>query len=133
MNARNIMTVAPVCVTTRTRLGEAISVMYENDIRHLPVLEGQRLAGILSDRDLRALWDPALDVQIRDGRVYDRRVSEFMSTDLLTVSEEDPIDDVIDLLVEHRIGAAPVIDADGTLVGIVSYIDILRAAQGRLA
>lgn len=131
MLARDIMTSAPVCVAARTRLGEAIQVMYENDVRHLPVLEGQRLIGILSDRDLRALWDPALDVQIRDGRVYDRRVSEFMSGEPLTVQEEDPIDGVIDVLVDHRIGAVPVVDADGMLVGIVSYIDILKAAQGR--
>jgi acetoin utilization protein AcuB len=131
MLARDIMTTAPVCVPIRTRLGEAISIMYENDIRHLPVLDGQRLAGILSDRDLRALWDPALDVQIRDGRVYDRRVSDFMSSDILTVSEDESLDAVIDLLVEHRIGAVPVIDADGVLIGIVSYIDVLKAAQGR--
>ena len=132
MRARDIMTASPICVTPRTRLGETIEIMHANEVRHIPVVEGQRLVGIISDRDLRALWDPALDVQVRDGRVYDRRVSDFMSADPLTVDSEDDVDEVIDLLVEHRVGAIPVVDAEGTLVGIVSYIDILRAARGQL-
>lgn len=131
MLARDIMTTSPICVTIRTRLGEAIEVMHENDVRHLPVLEGERLVGILSDRDLRALWDPALDVRVGDGRVYDRRVSDFMSSDLITIAEEDDIDTVIDTFVDHKIGAVPVVDADGTLAGIISYLDILQAARGR--
>lgn len=131
MLARDIMTTSPICVTIRTRLGEAIEVMHENDVRHLPVLDGERLVGILSDRDLRALWDPALDVRVGDGRVYDRRVSDFMSSDLITVAEEDDIDAIIDAFVDHKIGAVPVVDADGTLAGIISYLDILQAARGR--
>lgn len=131
MLARDIMTTSPICVTIRTRLGEAIEVMHENDIRHLPVLEGERLVGILSDRDLRALWDPALDVRVGDGRVYDRRVSDFMSSDLITIAEEDDIDTVIDTFLDHKVGAVPVVDADGTLAGIISYLDILQAARGR--
>lgn len=131
MLARDIMTTSPICVTIRTRLGEAIEVMHENDVRHLPVLDGERLVGILSDRDLRALWDPALDVRVGDGRVYDRRVSDFMSSDLITVAEEDEIDAIIDAFVDHKVGAVPVVDADGTLAGIISYLDILQAARGR--
>lgn len=131
MLARDIMTTSPICVTIRTRLGEAIEVMHENDIRHLPVLDGERLVGILSDRDLRALWDPALDVRVGDGRVYDRRVSDFMSSDLITIAEEDDIDTVIDTFLDHKVGAVPVVDADGTLAGIISYLDILQAARGR--
>jgi len=132
MLAREIMTTSPVCVTAKTRLREAIEVMYANDIRHVPVLDHERLIGILSDRDLRALWDPALDVELRDGRVYDRTVSDFMSADPLTVDAEADIDDVIEMLVEHRVGAVPVVSAEGTLVGIVSYVDVLKAALGRL-
>jgi len=126
------MTTSPVSVTPHTRLGETIEIMYANEIRHVPVVDGRRLVGIISDRDLRALWDPAREVLGRDGRVYDRRVADFMSTNPVTVMEEDEADEVIDLLLEHRIGAIPVVDADGILVGIVSYIDVLKAARGRL-
>ncbi|MCC6623798.1 MAG: CBS domain-containing protein [Deltaproteobacteria bacterium] len=126
------MTTSPVCVTARTRLKDAIEVMYANDVRHVPVLDHQRLVGILSDRDLRALWDPALDVEVRDGRVYERVVSDFMSANPITVEAESDIDDVIELLVEHRVGAVPVVNAEGVLVGIVSYVDVLKAALGKL-
>ena len=112
---------------------EVASNMADVRVRRLPVVNrDKRLVGIISDRDLRALWDPALDVQVRDGRVYDRRVSDFMSADPLTVDSEDDIDEVIDLLIEHRVGAIPVVNAEGLLVGIVSYIDVLRAARGQL-
>lgn len=132
MLARDIMTNSPVCVTPKTRLKDAIEVMYANDVRHLIVLEHERLVGILSDRDLRALWDPALDVEVRDGRVYDRKVADFMSSGPLTVEAETDIDEVIELLLEHRVGAVPVVSSEGTLVGIVSYVDVLKAAHGRL-
>lgn len=127
MRARDLMTTSPVCVTPRTRLGETIEIMYANDVRHIPVVDDTRLVGIVSDRDLRALWEPVVNAQIGDGRAFDRRVADYMSTDPVTVMEEDDATEVIELLVEHRIGAIPVIDADGVLVGIVSYIDVLKA------
>jgi len=132
MLARDIMTNSPVCVTSRTRLKDAIEVMYANDVRHVPVLDHQRLVGILSDRDLRALWDPALDVEVRDGRVYDRMVADFMSANPITVEAETDLDEVIEALLEHRVGAVPVVNAEGVLVGIVSYVDVLKAAHGKL-
>ena len=132
MLARDIMTKSPVCVTPRTRLKDAIEVMYANDIRHVPVLENERLIGILSERDLRAVIDVAFDPDVNDGRLYERRVADFMSSDPITVEEESDVDEVIEALLEHRVGAVPVIDAEGGLSGIVSYVDVLRAAIGRL-
>ena len=130
MRARDIMTPHPLTLQPFTRIGEAITLMHDNDVRHVPVVRGAQHVGILSDRDLRALWHPGQDLR-GDGRVYDRAVEDFMSTDPITVIAETDIDDVIDLLIEHRIGALPVIDADGDLIGIVSAIDVLQAAQGR--
>lgn len=132
MRARDLMTTSPVCATSRMRLGETIEMMYSMDVRHLPVVDDARLVGIISDRDLRALWDPTKSVVAGDGRVYDRRVVDYMTTDPVTVSEEDEVEDVIDLLLEHRVGAIPVVDAEGMLVGIVSYMDVLRAARDKL-
>ena len=132
MIAHDLMTRSPVCVTTRTRLKDAIETMFAIDVRHIPVLEDERLVGMLSERDLRPLWDLALDSAVTDGRVYDRRVTDLMSSNPLTVDSEADADEVIELLLEHRIGAVPVVDADGMLVGIVSYVDVLKAAIGRL-
>ena len=74
----------------------------------------------------------AYRAEVRDGRVYDRKVADFMSSGPLTVEAETDIDEVIELLLEHRVGAVPVVSSEGTLVGIVSYVDVLKAAHGRL-
>lgn len=132
MLANQIMTRSPVCVTTRTRLKDAIDVMYANDVRHIPVLDHERLVGILSERDLRSLWESALDPNVSDGRLYERTVSDVMTASPLTAEADADVDEVIETLIEHRIGALPVVDAEGVLVGIISYVDVLRAAIGKL-
>jgi acetoin utilization protein AcuB len=131
MRAVDIMTPNPVTVSAHMRIGQAISLMQESDIRHAPVVRDGALVGMLSDRDLRALWVPGSDLG-HDGRVYDRRVEDFMSTDPYTVGPETELDEVIDHFIDTRFGAFPVVDADGALVGILSVIDVLKAASGRL-
>lgn len=131
MRAIDVMTPNPLTLTARMRIGQAISLMQEQDIRHAPVVRDGELIGMLSDRDLRALWVPGSDLGV-DGRVYDRYVEDFMSNDPYTVSPETELDEVIDHFVDTRFGAFPVVDADGALVGIISVIDVLRAASGRL-
>lgn len=131
MRAIDIMTPNPVTLTARMRIGEAIALMQEHDIRHAPVLRDGALVGMLSDRDLRAIWSPGGDLA-GDGRIYDRRVEDFMSTDPYTVSPETELDEVIDHFLDTRFGAFPVVDEDGALAGILSVIDVLRAASGRL-
>jgi acetoin utilization protein AcuB len=56
-----------------------------------------------------------------------------MSTDVLSVDPETDVGEVVDLMIEHRVGAVPVVDADSEeLVGIVSYMDVLRASRDLL-
>lgn len=71
-----------------------------------------------------------LEEQEGADAVLDLPVSRVMNTDLKTVSSEDDLDDAIELMVEHRIGAVPVIDPSiNGLVGIVSTIDALRVLR----
>src|SRR5690606_37685093 len=73
---------------------------------------------------------PVLEDQEGADAVLDLPVSRVMNTDLKTVSSEDDLDDAIELMVEHRIGAVPVIDpSTNGLVGIVSTIDALRVLR----
>jgi len=131
MRAIDIMTPNPVTLDARQRIGHAIEIMQEHDIRHAPVLRDGALIGMLSDRDLRALWRPGSDLG-GGGRTYDRVVEDFMSTDPYAIDAEAELDDVIDHFLDTRFGAFPVKDADGALVGILSVIDVLKAASGRL-
>jgi len=131
MLARDLMTRNPVTLDSRATVGDAWDLMRENEIRHVPVVEGGILVGMLSDRDLG---------QFDIGRILDfdgaaaaraelaRPVIDRMSADVIFVHAETEVSDVIDLLLEAKIGAVPVVRPDSReIVGIVSYVDILRA------
>lgn len=117
--AGEIMTSEVTAIRETTPLRRAVKALAELDVRHLPVINGaHEVVGILSDRDLTPIED--------DKERLREPVSKLMSSDVLTVGLETDVDDVIDLLTEHRIGAVPVVNADGRLAGLVSYVDVLR-------
>jgi acetoin utilization protein AcuB len=133
MEARDAMTPNPVTVTPRATLGEVWDLMREADIRHVPVVDAGTLVGMLSDRNLGSL-DVAGVLTTEGADALRRRLATpvvtVMSSDVLSVGEEDDLAEVIDLMLEHKVGAIPVVRS-GTqeLVGIVSYIDVLRAVR----
>lgn len=134
MQIREIMTQNPLTARLGTSVFEAIRTLESEQIRHLPITEGGELIGIVSDRDLLRFSHAAL---LEDPDAARTRlqvpVSEIMTADPACIAPEDDIDDAIDLMLENRIGALPVVDeAEGRLVGILSYVDVMRAARGRL-
>ena len=109
---------------------EAIDVLQSLSVRHLPVIDRKgEIVGILSDRDLRkyslANALPELPLDAITSRL-EQPVSRFMSTAVFAVSPDADVEEVANLMIDQQIGAVPVIDSDGTLVGIVSYVDMLR-------
>src|SRR4029450_1210752 len=136
MTAGALMTTHPVTVTPQATIAEALDLMRDLDIRHIPVVESDPLVGMLSDRDLPYLNVGAL---LSDqGAAALRRelatpVIKVMRSDVICVEPETDLSDVIGLLIEHKVGAIPVIEADTrAVVGIVNYIDVLRAVQESL-
>ena len=104
--------------------------MREHEIRHIPVLDDAGvLVGIISDRDLRRPdWvDQAPDL----AHVYhlddEMKVGDLMTTSVVTVHTYDTLHKAVRLFLEHRFGCLPVLDKTGSLVGIVSPLDLLRA------
>lgn len=133
MLARDIMTQKPITVQPQTRVREALEIMMNEDIRHVPVVEGNRLVGMVSDRDLRHLAFPMLLQDTDATPALAQAVGDAMSGGVVNTTADADVDDVIDLLLEHKVGALPVVDeADGDLVGIISYTDVLQAARGRI-
>jgi acetoin utilization protein AcuB len=136
MLVQEVMTREPYVAFVRDSIGSVLSKLAEADVRHLPVLESGELVGIVSDRDLREVVPSPLDVverPLESARLLARPVSELMSTAVVSVSPADDLVDAIDLMIEHRIGAVPVVQEGGALlVGIVSYVDALRAAREAL-
>jgi acetoin utilization protein AcuB len=124
-----VMTTAPISATPGTDLREATRLMAEHGIRHLPVVDpAGHLLGIVSDRDLRAaVGDPLLDDDGARARVRGMTVAHVMTHDVTSVHPGTALAQVIERLLDWRVGAVPVVDDSDLLVGIVSYLDVLRA------
>ncbi len=122
---RNSMTRKLVTVVSETTAAEALALCRMNRIRHLPVLEGRRLVGVISDRDLRAAT-PALGDLARAEALDRIRVADEMARDVTTAGPEDPIEDAAMAMYERKIGCLPVVDGED-LVGILTTSDVMRA------
>jgi CBS domain-containing protein len=137
MTADEIMTEHVTTIDETATLAQAVEVMEERGIRHLPVVRGRELVGMLSDRDLRGYGVSMVNdvetlerLQARLGEP----VSNAMSADVIRVGPATDIPDVVDLLLEEHIHAVPVVDDDtDILIGIVSADDVLRAMRAKLA
>jgi acetoin utilization protein AcuB len=137
MTAYELMTPNPSTVTPQATLAEAWDLMRVLDVRHLPVVEGDILVGMLSDRDLGTL-DAARLLTEEGAEALRRRLAgpvvQFMSADVVAAEPETEVDDLITLFLEHKIGAIPVVMPDSRrIVGVVSYIDVLRTLRDVLA
>jgi acetoin utilization protein AcuB len=127
MLVRDVMRPDPITVSPDTTLPQAVRLAAQRGIRHLPVVEGERLVGIVSDRDLkRAMASPATSLEAHELRyLLDRLpVREIMSAAVITIGPMMPVEEAARLMVLEKIGALPVIEAD-RLVGIVTETDVL--------
>jgi len=133
MTAGDLMTLDPTIVVPETSVAEAWDLMRDLDIRHLPVVEGRTLVGMVSDRDFGRM-DMA-GILASEGADALREelatpVVKIMSADVIWVDTEADLGDVVSLLIEHKVGALPIV-SPGTrdVVGILSYIDVLKVLQ----
>jgi acetoin utilization protein AcuB len=131
ISAAELMTENPRTVRVDDSIGEAVEVLQTVDFRHLPVVDEQgELVGMLSDRDLRALEVPFAQDAETVGTVLKKatiRVATMMSSNVVTAGPEADVTDLMELMLENKIGAVPVVDGEGELLGIVSYADVFRA------
>ncbi len=131
MIAADIMTENPRTVQPTDPVSLAVDLLQTNRVRHLPVVDGQgELVGMLSDRDLGPLMRSLIDTPDMEHMVVpvsDRQVSEFMTGGVVAVGMESDVLEVVDLMLDERIGAVPVVDDADHLRGIISYVDVLRA------
>ena len=118
--AREVTTLSP-----EETAGEALALCRQRRIRHLPVVEGGRLVGIVSDRDLRSAT-PALGDPARAAALAEIRVGEVMARDVVTARPDDPIDGAANTMRERKINCLPVLEEDG-LVGILTSSDVMES------
>jgi acetoin utilization protein AcuB len=122
MLVRDIMRSPAVTIPPDTGLQEAYRIMREKAIRHLPVLEGGRLVGIVTDRDLRL----ATSALAPSPFPPESLVSAVMSRNPLTADASDPVEDAARSMRERKIGCLPVVDGEN-VIGIVTGLDLLDA------
>jgi acetoin utilization protein AcuB len=107
--------------------------MNTNKIRQLPAVQGKNLVGIVTDRDIRSfLSGSLLDSPEARERALASKVREIMTTAPMTVSPDDDLPEAVELMIDEKIGGIPVVDDTEGLVGIVTYVDILRCFLNRL-
>jgi CBS domain-containing membrane protein len=131
MQVWQLMSSDVATLDANTTLNVADDLMQLKRIRHLPVLKGGRLVGLITQRDLfLAGVSSVLNFRPRAekewlGRI---RIEEVMTTNLVTVAPESDIAEAIASMLEHKIGCLPVVAA-GKLVGLLSETDCLRYLQ----
>ena len=131
MKVSKYMTQKLITATPDMSVEQAFLLMRTHRVRHIPVVEGEALVGIISDRDLRRpRWAEHVDdwtayYQINDSHV----VTDVMTRNPETVRTSDNVLKAVKLFREHRYGALPVLNKDGDLVGILSAQDLLGALE----
>ena len=124
MKVRELMTTEPITVETKATLGEVATLMKQKDCGSIPVVEGRRLVGIVTDRDIVVRGVAAG----KDPKT--QRVSDVMSADPVTVGPDDDVTDAEKKMADRQIRRLPVVEG-GKLVGIIVTAQIARAGNER--
>ena len=114
------MTTTPHSIGAEQPLARAHEMLREHRIRHLPVLRGGQLVGMLTQRDL------ALIETLKDVDAHTVSVEDAMSTDLYTVAPSTPLDAVVGEMAEKKYGSAVILD-NHHVVGIFTTVDACNA------
>jgi acetoin utilization protein AcuB len=127
MLVRSRMTSSVITASPWQSVAEALQLCRTHRIRHLPIVDGGRLAGLVTDRDLRLAMPPmwADEHEELQALLHRKTVADMMVTDLVTVDPDTPMEAAARLLYERRIGCLPVLEGE-ELVGILTETDVLR-------
>jgi CBS domain-containing protein len=132
---RDIMSSPAITVGPETTLPAANALMKEKGIRHLPVVEKGRLAGIVRRGDLReASISASINADQYELHFMLNRltVGKLMTRKVRTVAPDALVVDAAEVMTEHKIAGLPVLDADGAIVGIVTESDLLKMLVRKL-
>jgi CBS domain-containing protein len=120
---RELMAPRPVVVPSTSTLAEVAQLMRDGDIGDVIVQDGQRLRGVVTDRDI------VVRAVAEDHAPSDVTVGEICSVDLVTLRPDEPIDRAVQLMREHAVRRLPVTE-DGVAVGVVSLGDLAIEREG---
>jgi CBS domain-containing protein len=129
MKVRDVMTEHPICGAPDTPLQELAGLMAEHDCGEIPIVDGQtsRPVGVVTDRDI------VVRVLAKGRNALEMVARDCMSTPVVTVSPDASVEDCCQTMEAHQIRRVPVVDKDGSCIGIVSQADVALKASGAKA
>ncbi len=147
MKVKDIMTRQVITLSPEESIDDAARKLRENRISGAPVVEGERIVGIVSEADLMKLFESEMSInlvlpspleiielpikmhrQLKEAakRLAARRVEDIMTRGVITIDEEASIEEAARVMAKHGINRLPVI-REGKLVGIVTRADVIKA------
>lgn len=120
---RDVMTGEPRTVSNGDTVLEAARLMREEDAGVVPIVDGGRLVGVVTDRDV------ALRLVAEGKDAGSTTVDEIASRELVTIDPQQSLDEAARLMAEHQLRRLPVCEEDGRLVGIVAQADVAKHAK----
>jgi acetoin utilization protein AcuB len=129
MLVKNWMSKKVITVDVNNSMHDAMKLLMEHNIRMLPVMKKGKLAGIVTDRDLKkASASDATTLEIHEllYLLTKVKVKDIMTKDVTTVFPDHTVEETAQVLQENRISGAPVVDADNQLVGTITQTDLFR-------
>ena len=120
---QELMTVTPRTVKAGDSIVDAAKLMRGEDAGIAPIVDGERLVGVLTDRDI------AIRVVAEGKDPATTKVEDVASHELVTLDPEQDLDDALRLMAQHQVRRLPVVEQDGKLVGIVAQADVARHAD----
>jgi CBS domain-containing protein len=122
---REVMTDNPRTVTADSSVAEAARVMRDEDAGIVPIVDGEKLSGVITDRDI------TIQV-VADGKdPQTTKVTEAASKNVVTIDPQQDLDEALRLMAQHQVRRLPVTEEDGRLVGIVAQADVAKHAKAK--
>jgi len=124
MKVKEIMTSNPKACTPATTLAEAALLMWDGDCGVLPIVtDGRKVVGLITDRDI------CMATATKYCSPADIAVEEVSSGNVYSVTADDDVRKALETMKEHKVRRLPVVDADETLIGVLSMNDVVLQAQ----
>ena len=118
--AREVMTSNPCSIDSDKPVAYAAKMMRDEDVGIAPIVRGERLVGVLTDRDI------AVRVVAEGLDPEQVTVEEIASRELVTLDPDQSLDEALRLMAQHQVRRLPVVEEDGRLIGVVAQADVAK-------
>ncbi|GAB61701.1 MAG: CBS domain-containing protein [Candidatus Jettenia sp.] len=128
MLVKEMMKTQLVTLNADAKLGFANDIMYLGRIRHLPVMKGEDIVGILSQRDLYRASLTSILTNWRENKEFldSVKVSEVMTKNVITVSPDTTVEEAAKIMIDKKVGCLPVVKDRNKLIGLITETDVLQ-------